>query len=135
MGTVATMRLASLEEIYFSKMVPPPLPHRRRHAPTISEARHSDHVDFSGPCVRAIPNIIKPARKNRAPAIRNGGIDWIAKRMPRYVEPQIRYNAANAITTRNRFGAAILHEARFDWRSNHWVGNGIGPAGFEPATP
>ena len=41
----------------------------------------------SGP---AATNMITPARLKRAAESRNGGIVSIAKRIPRYVEPQIR---------------------------------------------
>src|SRR5262249_58561995 len=71
----------------FSKIspetVPPPFPPNNNNAPTMIAVRHSAQVDLSGPWVRAIANMIRPAIKNRAPAIKNGGIDWMAKRIPR----------------------------------------------------
>ncbi|GAB3303071.1 hypothetical protein GCM10027348_30580 [Hymenobacter tenuis] len=38
------------------------------------------------------------------PAISKGGIESIAKRMPRYVEPQIIYTAAKASNKETRVG-------------------------------
>jgi len=67
----------------FSEIVTPPFPPRRRHAPTMSDVLQSGHFDFSGPCRRAIASMIRPAIKKRAPAIRNGGMDWIAKKIAR----------------------------------------------------
>ena len=38
---------------------------------------------FASPRARAIPYMITPASRKRVPAIKNGGIDWMAKRIPR----------------------------------------------------
>ena len=54
--------------------------------------------------------MIMPANTNRAPAIRNGGIVSIENLIPRYVEPQITYNAANAMITSDLFGAAMRND-------------------------
>ena len=56
-------------------------------------------------CSRFVPgrrtnaNRSAPASMKRTPAMRNGGMLSIAMRIVRYVDPQIRYTAANAITT------------------------------------
>src|SRR6266480_4837210 len=107
MGTIATISAASPESMYFSEIVTPPLPASSKHAPMISDVRQLAHVDLPIPCDQAIAYMISPANTNRAPAIRNGGIVSMANRMPRYVEPQIRYNAAKAMITSVLFGAAI----------------------------
>ena len=65
MGTVATIRLANPVSINFSEIVTPPFPPRRRHAPTMSDVFQSSQVDLSGPCRRAIANIMRPARKKK----------------------------------------------------------------------
>src|SRR5713101_2913495 len=99
-GTIATITAANPESIYFSEIVTPPFPPRSKQAPIIKDVRQFAQLDLTMPCDQAIAYMIKPARRNRVPAIRNGGIVSIANRMPRYVEPQIRYNAANATITR-----------------------------------
>ena len=43
-----------------------------------------------------------PAIAKRAPAMRSGGSVSTANRMARYVEPQMRYTAANAAIRRTR---------------------------------
>ena len=48
--------------------------------------------------------MIMPETMKRAPAIRNGGIVSTANRMPRYVDPQMIYTAANAEAIFNREG-------------------------------
>src|SRR5437762_8013160 len=97
MGTIATTSAAKPESIYFSEMVTPPLPPSSKHAPIISEVRQFLQFDSLMPCDQAISYMIMPANMNRAPAIKNGGIVAIEKRMPRHVETQIRYSAAKAM--------------------------------------
>src|SRR6266513_4155301 len=107
MGTIATISAASPESMYFSEIVTPPLPASSKHAPMISDVRQFAQLDFPMPCDQAIAYMISPAKTNRAPAIRNGGIVSMANRIPRYVEPQITYSAANAMITSDFFGAPI----------------------------
>src|SRR5882724_10080418 len=107
MGTIATISAANPESIYCSEIVTPPLPASSKHAPMISDVRQFAQLDLVIPCDQAIAYMITPANTNRAPAIRNGGIVSIENRMPRYVEPQIRYSAAKAMITSVLFGAAI----------------------------
>src|SRR6266516_7568404 len=118
MGTIATISAASPESMYFSEIVTPPLPASSKHAPMISDVRQFAQLDLvirpsqplrrsRLPCDQAIAYMIMPANTNRAPAIKNGGIVSIENRMPRYVEPQIRYSAAKAMITSVLFGAAI----------------------------
>jgi len=107
MGTIATINAANPESIYLSEMVTPPFPPSSKQAPIISEVRQLAQLDLPMPCDQAIAYMITPAKTNRAPAIRNGGIVSIENRMPRYVEPQIRYSAAKAMITSVLFGAAI----------------------------
>src|SRR5206468_12414657 len=100
MGTIATISAASPESMYFSEMVTPPFPPSSKQAPIISEVRQLAQLDLvirpsqplrrsRLPCDQAIAYMITPAKTNRAPAIRNGGIVSMANRIPRYVEPQI----------------------------------------------
>ena len=49
----------------------------------MSAVRHSANDDLGAPCQSAIPYMMTPARKKRTPAMRSGGIDSIASRMPR----------------------------------------------------
>src|SRR5262245_32791701 len=107
MGTTATINAANPESIYCSEIVTPPLPPSSKHAPMIADVRQFFQVDLPIPCDQAIRYIMIPANTNRAPAIRNGGIVSMENRMPRYVEPQITYNAANATITSVLFGAAM----------------------------
>src|SRR6059058_6460060 len=107
MGTIATTSAAKPESIYFSEIVTPPLPPSSKHAPIISEVRQFLQFDSPMPCDQATAYMIMPANTNRAPAIRNGGMVSMENRMPRYVEPQITYSAANAMITSVFFGAAI----------------------------
>src|SRR5262245_48666888 len=107
MGTIATISAANPESIYFSEMVTPPLPPRSKQAPIMHDVRQFAQVDVTIPCDQAITYIIRPANTNRAPAIRNGGIVSIENLIPRYVDPQIRYSAANAMITSVVFGAAM----------------------------
>src|SRR6266513_5781383 len=107
MGTTATISAASPESMYFSEIVTPPLHASSKQAPIIRDVRQLAQLDLPMPCNQAIAYMINPASTNRAPAIRNGGIVSIENRMPRYVEPQIRYNAAKAMITSVLFGAAI----------------------------
>ena len=51
--------------------------------PTIKAVRHSAKEDLGAPCQRAMPNMMIPARKKRVPAMSNGGMESIAKRIPR----------------------------------------------------
>jgi hypothetical protein len=71
-------------------MVTPPLPHRSRHPPIMNAERHVIGVGAGAPPNRAMVYIMTPEIKNRDPAIINGGMDWMANNIPRYVEPQIR---------------------------------------------
>jgi hypothetical protein len=73
----------------------------------MNDVRQFLQVDLPIPWDQAIAYIMIPAKTNRAPAIRNGGIVSIENRMPRYVEPQITYNAVNAMITSAFFGAAM----------------------------
>jgi hypothetical protein len=90
MGTIATTTAANPESIYSSAIVTPPLPASSKHAPIIKDVRQFAQLDLVIPCDHAIAYMIIPAIRNRAPAIRNGGIVSIAKRIPRKVEPQIK---------------------------------------------
>src|SRR5207247_7251584 len=101
MGTIATIRAAKPESIYFSEIVTPPLPPSSKHAPIISEVRQFLQFDLPIrpsqplrrsrlPCDQATAYMIMPANTNRAPAIKKGGIVSIENRMPRLVEHKIR---------------------------------------------
>src|SRR5215467_14003652 len=107
MGTIATISAANPESIYCCEIVTPPLPPRSKHAPMMNDVRQFLQVDLPVPCDQAIAYMINPAKTNRAPAIRNGGIVSMENRMPRYVDPQITYSAANAMITNVFFGGAI----------------------------
>src|SRR6267143_5352243 len=107
MGTIATISAARPESMYSSEIVTPPLPARSKHAPMIRDVRQFAQLDLLMPCDQAIAYMISPANTNRAPAIKNGGIVSMANRMPRNVEPQIRYSAANSMITRLLVGAAM----------------------------
>src|SRR6266403_2859936 len=118
MGTIATINAANPESIYCSEIVTPPLPPRSKHAPIMNDVRQFAQVDLPIrpsqplrrsrlPCDQAIAYMIMPANTNRAPAIRNGGIVSIENLIPRYVEPQITYSAANAMIMSVFFDAAI----------------------------
>src|SRR5947208_13242659 len=107
MGTTATISAANPESIYFSETVTPPLPPRTKQAPIIKDVRQFAQFDLPMPCNHAIPYMITPAIRNRVPAIKNGGTVSIAKRIPREVEPQIRYRAAKATIIRIFVGAAM----------------------------
>src|SRR5438046_990308 len=82
-GTIATISAAKPESIYSSEIVTPPLPASSKHAPMIRDVRQFAQLDLLMPCDQAIAYMIRPASTNRAPAIRNGGIVSIAKRIPR----------------------------------------------------
>jgi hypothetical protein len=58
--------------------------------PTIAAVRNSGSVTPLAPVAFATPSMINPASPNRAAERVNGGIVSIAKRIPRYVEPQMR---------------------------------------------
>src|SRR2546421_11302160 len=107
MGTIATINAPNPDSIYGPESVTPPLPPRSKHAPMMNDVRQFAQVDLPIPCDQAIAYMIMPANTNRAPAIRNGGMVSMENRMPRYVEPQITYSAANAMITSVFFGAAI----------------------------
>src|SRR5215510_8823595 len=104
MGTIATINAANPDSIYCSEIVTPPLPPSSKHAPMMNDVRQFAQVDWPIPCDQAIAYMIMPANMNRAPAIKNGGIVSMEKRIPRYVEPQIRYSAANAMIISVFFG-------------------------------
>src|SRR5256714_11276300 len=82
-GTVATSTEASPVGIHFSEIVTPPLPQSRRQPPMMKALRQVTLVGGGAPLTRALTYIIIPAERKRAPAIRNGGIDWMAKKIPR----------------------------------------------------
>ena len=58
--------------------------------PTIAALRNCAPVTSVSPRNAAMPSMINPARPNRVAESVNGGMVSMAKRMPRYVEPQIR---------------------------------------------
>jgi hypothetical protein len=65
------------------------LPPRRRNSPVIAASFDSAPVGAGAPRSRAHTYRIAPATAKRAPAIRNGGSVSTAKRMKRYVDPQM----------------------------------------------
>ena len=83
MGTIATISAANPESMYCSEIVTPPLPARSKQAPIIKEVRQLAQLDLVIPCDHAIAYMITPAKTNRAPAIRNGGIVSIENLIPR----------------------------------------------------
>ena len=77
------MTEASPDETYFSESVTPPFPPSSRQAPMIKAVRQFASDSLGAPRQRAIAYMIIPARKKRVPAMSNGGIVWIARRIPR----------------------------------------------------
>ena len=90
MGTDATMSAAILDGTHCSAQTTPPLPPINSRAPTIAATRHSARVGHGTPRACDQSASTTPATRKRMPAMRNGGIVSIAKRMARYVEPQMR---------------------------------------------
>src|SRR2546430_7011319 len=114
MGTIATINAANPESMCCSEIVTPPLPASNKQAPMINDVRQFAQVDLLMPCAHAITYMIRPAATNRAPAIRNGGIDSKAHRIPKEWEPHIRKNGTTAMNTRPPSGAALQA-----WASPH----------------
>src|SRR5258707_7508944 len=92
----ATISAANPESIYCSEIVTPPLPPSSKHAPMMNDVRQFAQVDLpirpSQPLRRsrlpwdqAIAYMIMPANTNRAPAIRNGGIRFVADQINRFL--------------------------------------------------
>jgi hypothetical protein len=73
-GTVATIKAASPVGTHLSEMVTPPFPHNNKNAPMMAALFHVDLAGFGAPLSRAAAYMITPAKKNRAPAMRNGGM-------------------------------------------------------------
>src|SRR5204862_1156887 len=105
-GTIATSRAVSPDGTRVSAQTTAPLPPSRRSPPTTVAAPQLRFVGRGAPRQRDQAYRIAPATRKRAAAIRCGGMVSIAKRIPRYVEPQIRYTAANAAITRPCFGGS-----------------------------
>jgi hypothetical protein len=89
-GTQATRRAAIPEATNCSAHTTPPFPPRSRRAPMTAASRHMRPVGRGAPRASAHAAIPAPERRKRVLAIRKGGIVSTAKRMARYVEPQMR---------------------------------------------
>ena len=102
-GTTATRSAAIPDGTRCSAQLTAPLPPSSNRAPLINPTRHSTRFGHAAPSrKRAHNSTISPARTNRALAISSGGSVCTAKRMARYVEPQMTYTAAKAAIRRAR---------------------------------
>ena len=75
---------------YCSDHATRPLPPSSRKVPMIALVRHWRSVGQAAPRIFRNASSSAPAVRKRTPAMRKGGIDSTATRMPRYVLPQIR---------------------------------------------
>ena len=90
-GIRAISRAAIPDGTVCSPHATAPMPPPMRSAPTMKQSRSWVRVGRTSALRRTIAtadSITMPAIRNRDAAIRNGGIDSTAIRIPRYVEPQ-----------------------------------------------
>jgi hypothetical protein len=108
-GADATATAASPDDTHCCAMVTRPLPSPSSNAPITAALRHCARVGAVSPRRRSTMNISPPAMTKREPAISSGGNPpSSAKRIARYVEPQMRYTAARASATAS---AGVSREA------------------------
>jgi hypothetical protein len=89
MGTIAMMSAARAEGTHCSAQLTSPLPPRMRATPTMLAESHWRPVGIGSPAARRQARRRPPAMSQRALAMRNGGISSTAKRIARYVDPQM----------------------------------------------
>jgi hypothetical protein len=88
-GTAATSKATRPDGTHCSATTTAPFPPTNRSPPTTAAARHWEDVGLGAPLPRAHAYSSVPARRNRTEAMSSGGSVSMAKRMARYVEPQI----------------------------------------------
>src|SRR3990172_5177508 len=100
-GSAPTTSAVSPDATRCSAHTTPPLPTSSSSVPMTAALCHCARVGAGAPRERAHRNSTPPATRNRTAAMLKGGMVSMAIAMARYVEPQMTYSAANAITTRH----------------------------------
>jgi hypothetical protein len=89
-GRIATISAVIPDGTVCSAQTTAPFPPTSRRPPTIVALFQWDIVGLTAPRARPKAYRIKPERRKRTAAMRNGGVVSTANRIARYVDPQIR---------------------------------------------
>jgi hypothetical protein len=99
---VASMTAANPEGMYCSAKAKALWQPPNRRTPLVATDARARRVGIPGLRNCASPSRIAPATMERTPIIRNGGVDFTASAIARYVDPHRTYTAAKAASRRPR---------------------------------